>query len=50
MAEKMKAAKASLDVVERKSSAAKEAAKPQDIADIIVCEPITIRVRSEEKK
>jgi hypothetical protein len=50
VAEKMKAAKASLDAAERKLNAAKEAAKPQDIADIVVCEPITIRVRAQEKK
>jgi hypothetical protein len=31
-------------------SAAKQAAKPQDIADIVVCEPITLRVQKEEKK
>lgn len=48
--EKMKAAKASLATAEQKLKAAKEAAKPQDIADIIVCEPITIRIRNEEKK
>jgi hypothetical protein len=50
VAEKMKAAKASLDAAERKLSAAKAAASPKDVADIVVCEPITIRVRSEEKK
>ena len=50
VAEKMKAAKASLNEAERKLNAAKEAAKPQDIADIVVCEPITIRVLKEEKK
>jgi hypothetical protein len=50
VAEKMKAAKASLDAAERKSNAAKEAAQPKDIVDIVVCEPITIRVRNEEKK
>jgi hypothetical protein len=48
--EKMKAAKASLATAEQKLKAAQEAAKPQDIADIIVCEPITIRIRTEEKK
>jgi hypothetical protein len=27
-----------------------EAAQPKDIADIVVCEPITIRVKPAEKK
>lgn len=37
-------------VVKYRHHMAKEAAQPQDIADILVCEPFTIRVKPVEKK
>lgn len=47
---KMKAATDALTATENQLKKAKEAAKPKDIADIVVCEPFTIRVLPVEKK
>ena len=47
---KMKAAAAALSATEQQLKKAKESAQPRDIADIIVCEPFTIRVLPVEKK
>ena len=47
---KMKAATAALSATEQQLKKAKESAQPRDIADIIVCEPFTIRVLPVEKK
>ena len=46
----MKAATDALTATQEKLKKAKEAAQPRDIADIIVCEPFTIRVKPVEKK
>jgi hypothetical protein len=50
MSAKMKAATAALSANEQRLKEAKAAAAPRDIADIIVCEPFTIRVKPAEKK
>ena len=47
---KMKAATDALNVSQQKLKMAKEAAQPRDVADIVVCEPFTIRVKPVEKK
>ncbi|MFO0796147.1 MAG: hypothetical protein U0804_01655 [Gemmataceae bacterium] len=47
---RMKAATAALTATKQQLTRAKDAAQPRDVADIIVCEPLTIRVRPAEKK
>lgn len=47
---KMKAATDALNATQLQLKKAKEAAQPSDIADILVCEPFTIRVKPVEKK
>jgi hypothetical protein len=47
---RMKAASDALKAAEQQLQQAKQAAQPRDIADIVVCEPFTIRVRPVEKK
>ena len=47
---KMKAATEALNATKDQLKRATEAAQPRDIADIVVCEPITIRVKPMEKK
>ncbi|MCZ2341521.1 MAG: hypothetical protein LC104_06955 [Bacteroidales bacterium] len=47
---KMKAATTELTAAQKELEQAKAAAKPRDIADIMVCEPFTIRVLPVEKK
>ena len=47
---KMKAATDALNVTKGQLAKAAETAKPKDIADIIVSEPITIRVKPGVKK
>lgn len=47
---KMKAATDALNATQQQLTKAKEAAQPRDIADIVVCEPFTIRVKPVEKK
>jgi hypothetical protein len=47
---KMKTASAALTTAQQQLEKAKLAAQPRDIADIIVCEPFTIRVKPVEKK
>lgn len=47
---KMKAATDALAASQKQLTAVKQAAQPQDIADIVVCEPFTIRVKPVEKK
>jgi hypothetical protein len=47
---RMRAASDALKAAEQRLQQAKEAARPRDIADIVVCEPFTIRVKSVEKK
>lgn len=47
---KMKAANDALTATQQQLAKAKAAAEPRDIADIIVCEPFTIRVQPVEKK
>ncbi len=47
---RMKAATAALNAIQQQVKKAKEAAQPSDIADIVVCEPFTIRVKPGEKK
>lgn len=47
---KMKAATDALNVTKQKLKQAADAAQPRDIADIVVCEPITIRIKPAEKK
>ena len=47
---KMKAATDALAAAQKQLTAIKQSAQPQDIADIIVCEPFTIRVKPVEKK
>jgi cell division protein FtsB len=47
---KMKAATDALNATKDQLKRATEAAQPRDIADIVVCEPITIRVKPMEKK
>ncbi|MBN9117572.1 MAG: serine protease, partial [Planctomycetes bacterium] len=47
---KMKAASTALTAAQQQLEKAKQAAQPKDIADIIVCEPFTIRVTPVEKK
>lgn len=47
---KMKAATEALNATKEQLKRATEAAQPRDIADIVVCEPITIRVKPMEKK
>jgi hypothetical protein len=47
---RMKAAADALNATQQRLKAAKEAAQPRDIADILVCEPFTIRVKPMEKK
>lgn len=50
MSAKMKAATDALTATQQQLAKAKAAAEPRDIADIIVCEPFTIRVQPVEKK
>lgn len=50
MTAKMKAANDSLAATQQKLNQAKAAAQPRDIADIVVCEPFTVRVLPAEKK
>lgn len=47
---KMKAASDALTATQQQLIKAKAAAQPRDIADIVVCEPFTIRVKPVEKK
>ena len=47
---KMKTATDALNATQQQLEKAKAAAQPRDIADIIVCEPFTIRVKPVEKK
>jgi hypothetical protein len=47
---KMKAATETLNSAQQRLAKAKAEAQPRDIADIIVCEPFTIRVKPVEKK
>ncbi len=47
---KMKAASTALTAAQQQLEKAKAAAQPRDIADIVVCEPFTIRVLPTEKK
>lgn len=47
---RMKAASVALTAAQKELEQAKAAAKPRDIADIMVCEPFTIRVLPVEKK
>lgn len=47
---RMKAAADALKAAEQQLQQAKQAAQPRDIADIVVCEPFTIRVKPVEKK
>jgi mevalonate kinase len=47
---KMKAASDALNATQQQLNKAREAAQPRDIADIVVCEPFTIRVKPVEKK
>ena len=47
---KMKAATTALNATQLQLNQAKEAAQPKDIADIVVCEPFTIRVTPKVKK
>jgi len=47
---RMKAATDALTATRNQLTRAKDAAQPRDVADIIVCEPFTIRVRPAEKK
>lgn len=47
---KMKAATTALSAAQQQLQKATAAAQPRDIADIIVCEPVTIRVKPVEKK
>ncbi len=47
---KMRAATAALQAARQRLSKAKQAAQPRDIADVLVCEPFTIRVQPVEKK
>jgi hypothetical protein len=50
MTAKMKAATDALTATKQQMEKAKAAAQPQDIADIVVCEPVTIRVLPGETK
>jgi hypothetical protein len=50
MSAKMKAATDALNATQGELKKVTEAAQPKDIADIVVCEPITIRVKPAEKK
>jgi seryl-tRNA synthetase len=47
---KMKAATVALNATNEQLKKATEAAQPRDIADIVVTEPITIRIKPAEKK
>lgn len=47
---RMKAAAAALNSTQQQLEKARTAAQPKDIADILVCEPFTIRVKPVEKK
>ena len=47
---RMKAATDALATTQQRLTRAKNEAQPRDVADIIVCEPFTIRVRPAEKK
>ncbi len=47
---KMKAATTALSAAQQQLDRAKQAAQPRDIADILVCEPFTIRVLPAETK
>jgi hypothetical protein len=47
---KMKAATEALTATQQRLEKAKAAAQPRDVADIVVCEPFTIRVKPVEKK
>jgi hypothetical protein len=47
---RMKAATDALNVRQQQLEKAKATAQPRDIADIVVCEPFTIRVLPVEKK
>ena len=50
MNSRMKAATDALNVTKQQLKRATDAATPRDIADIVVCEPITIVVKPAEKK
>lgn len=50
MTAKMKAAADALTATKQQMEKAKAAAQPKDIADIVVCEPVTIRVLPGETK
>ncbi|HQR05544.1 MAG TPA: PPC domain-containing protein [Gemmatales bacterium] len=47
---RMKAASDALNATKQQLNQVKAAAEPRDIVDIVVCEPITIRVKPVEKK
>jgi hypothetical protein len=47
---RMKAATTALNATQQQLKKAKEVAQPSDIADIVVCEPFTIRVKPVEKR
>ena len=47
---KMKAATDALNATQQQLKKAQATAQPRDIADIMVCEPFTIRVKPVEKK
>ena len=47
---KMKTAAVALTAAEQQLKKAKELAQPRDVADIVVCEPFTVRVLPAEKK
>lgn len=47
---RMKAATVELNAAQQRLRTAQDLAQPRDIADIMVCEPFTIRVRAQEKK
>jgi len=50
MSSRMKAANDALNATKQQLKRATDAAAPRDIADIVVCEPITIVVKPAEKK
>jgi hypothetical protein len=50
VAAKMKAATATVNATKQAKVTATAAAQPRDVADILVCEPVTIRVLSGETK
>ena len=47
---RMKAATVALNATKEQLKKATEASQPRDIADIVVTEPITIRIKPSEKK